>query len=68
MYTPEEQPTPDDDVFRHLATVYARNHATMWQGKPCNLKSKSDGFPDGIINGAKWYSFTGQYKESFICV
>lgn len=59
----EENPTPDDDVFRHLATVYAKNHATMWMGKPC--KPKSESFVGGIVNGAKWYTFVGQFPHSF---
>ncbi len=57
MYEPEENPTPDDDVFRHLATVYAKNHATMWMGTPC--KQNMEKFPGGIVNGAKWYTVIG---------
>lgn len=57
----EENPTPDDDVFRHLATVYAKNHATMWMGKPC--KPKSESFVGGIVNGAKWYTFVGGMQD-----
>ena len=59
----EENPTPDDDVFRHLATVYAKNHATMWMGKPC--KPKSESFVGGIVNGAKWYVLIGQFRVPF---
>ena len=57
MYEPEENPTPDDDVFRHLATVYAKSHATMWKGTPC--KHNMEKFPGGIVNGAKWYTVIG---------
>ena len=45
----KEHASPDDDVFQHLATVYATNHATMANGKPC--KGAREGFPNGIING-----------------
>ena len=41
--------SPDNDVFQHLASVYASNHTTMSQGKPC--KGSKEGFPNGIING-----------------
>lgn len=47
--------TPDDDVFKHLATVYAQNHPTMHKGTECHDTS----FPGGIVNGAAWYSFDG---------
>lgn len=61
---PKEHVSPDDDVFRHLATVYATNHATMSEGKPCP-NNKREGFPNGIINGAKWYAVTGKQNFSF---
>lgn len=50
---------PDDDVFRHLAGVYARHHATMWKGQPCYNSGRI--FPNGIINGAEWYTVTGNH-------
>jgi hypothetical protein len=49
--------SPDDDVFRHLATVYASTHPTMHLGQPCNNMDK--GFQGGISNGAAWYPLTG---------
>lgn len=47
--------TPDDDVFKHLATIYAQNHPRMHNGTECHDTS----FPGGIVNGAAWYSFDG---------
>ncbi|CAG9862374.1 unnamed protein product [Phyllotreta striolata] len=45
-------PTPDDDVFQHLARTYAKNHVNMYKGESCpNSKKK---FVDGIVNGASW--------------
>jgi carboxypeptidase D len=41
---------PDDDVFKHLATLYADNHKTMKTGTVCD----GDNFPGGITNGAAW--------------
>lgn len=58
----QEHPSPDDDVFQHLARVYATNHATMSEGKPCP-GNKQEGFPNGIINGAKWYAVTGGMQD-----
>ena len=40
--------TGDDDVFRHLASVYANSHPTMRQS-PCG----NEKFNSGIINGGK---------------
>ncbi|CAA2977101.1 carboxypeptidase M, partial [Olea europaea subsp. europaea] len=51
--TSQHSPTPDDDVFKHLAQVYSFSHETMYQGQPCPWDSK--GFPNGTTNGAKWY-------------
>lgn len=49
--------TPDDDVFRHLALTYSRNHPTMHQGQAC--KQGTPSFKNGITNGAAWYPLTG---------
>ena len=42
--------SPDDAVFRHLASVYANAHLDM---------HKSQEFPGGITNGAHWYPLSG---------
>merc|ERR1712137_34620 len=52
---------PDDDVFRHLAGVYAPHHAAMWKGQPCYNSGRI--FPNGIINGAEWYTVTGGMQD-----
>ena len=49
--------TPDDDVFHHLADVYAQHHSTMHLGLAC--KPGSPAFPNGTTNGAAWYPLTG---------
>ncbi|XP_007530354.1 carboxypeptidase N catalytic chain [Erinaceus europaeus] len=46
-------PTPDDKLFRTLARVYSYAHGWMYQGWNCG-----DYFPDGITNGASWYSLS----------
>ncbi|CAN7937576.1 unnamed protein product [Ixodes hexagonus] len=45
--------TPDDDVFKHIASVYSFNHANMYLGAPCSSDRQS--FPNGTTNGAAWY-------------
>ncbi|XP_046686727.1 carboxypeptidase M-like, partial [Homalodisca vitripennis] len=50
--------TEDDDVFKHLALVYARKHPTMHKGKACPNNYAKDTFPKGIVNGAEWYPLT----------
>lgn len=56
---PQASLSPDDDVFKHLASTYANNHLTMHKGRPC--KDDAQGFPGGITNGAAWYSVTGDF-------
>ncbi|KAG8523536.1 Carboxypeptidase N catalytic chain [Galemys pyrenaicus] len=46
-------PTPDDKLFQKLARVYSYAHGWMHQGWNCG-----DYFPDGITNGASWYSLS----------
>ncbi|XP_055857349.1 carboxypeptidase D [Episyrphus balteatus] len=55
-------PTDDNKLFQHLAKVYSHAHPTMHLGKPCPL-FKSEIFPDGITNGAQWYSVTGGMQD-----
>lgn len=52
--------TPDDDVFVHLASVYAKTHPTMHKGLPCHNSHNEEKFKDGIVNGATWYTLTGK--------
>ena len=51
--------SPDDAMFRRLATLYASNHATMKTGNVC----KGDNFPGGITNGAAWYDVPGGMED-----
>jgi hypothetical protein len=41
--------TPDDDVFRHLATSYSFNHRRMRNAAPCFPGDST--FPNGTTNG-----------------
>ncbi len=57
--------SPDDDVFKFLASTYADAHKTMhlenppWEcpGVPV------DHFEHGITNGAKWYNVAGGMQD-----
>ncbi|KAK5645310.1 hypothetical protein RI129_006610 [Pyrocoelia pectoralis] len=51
----------DDDVFRHLATVYANRHPKMHFGIACPDGGKN--FTGGITNGAAWYPFQGGMQD-----
>ncbi|XP_037900268.1 carboxypeptidase D isoform X2 [Glossina fuscipes] len=55
-------PTDDHELFKHLAKVYSKAHPTMHFGSPCP-KFKQEIFPDGIVNGAQWYSVTGGMQD-----
>ncbi|OPZ30448.1 MAG: Gingipain R2 precursor [Lentisphaerae bacterium ADurb.BinA184] len=47
-------PTPDDALYRHLATLYASLNPTM---------AASAEFPGGITNAADWYLATGEMAD-----
>ena len=56
--------TPDNDVFRFLASSYANAHPTMHHGKPsCPGVSVFDEFPSGITNGAAWQNSEGSMQD-----
>ena len=52
--------TPDHDLFKHLATIYASNHEDMFQGSGL---CKQQTFPNGITNGAEWYVVKGGMQD-----
>jgi len=58
--------SPDDATFRHLAEVYASNHAHMSKNDhaPCDGTASSNfARHGGITNGAKWYSVSGGMQD-----
>jgi carboxypeptidase D len=48
------EPSVDDDVFRHLCLVYSNAHTTM------HLSTE---FHNGITNGAEWYVLYGGMQD-----
>ncbi|XP_062990839.1 carboxypeptidase M [Elgaria multicarinata webbii] len=58
--SPRFSKTLDDDVFVHLASTYARNHAAMSKGTSCGY---GDEFPNGITNGYAWYKLQGGMQD-----
>ncbi|XP_067932330.1 carboxypeptidase D-like [Watersipora subatra] len=52
-------PSPDDAMFKQLASTYASNHKTMSDGHLCD----GDDFKDGITNGADWYDVPGGMQD-----
>ncbi|XP_068623289.1 carboxypeptidase D isoform X2 [Battus philenor] len=55
----EESRSPDHELFKHLALVYASRHVDMRLGNAC----KPENFTDGITNGAFWYSVQGGMQD-----
>ncbi|CAH8850264.1 unnamed protein product [Trichobilharzia szidati] len=52
--------SPDDETFKHLATVYSRAHKSMYLGRPkCDVIT----FPNGITNGNNWYPLQGGMQD-----
>lgn len=50
----QNSPTPDDALMRELALTYSKNHLTM---------HLSNRFPNGITNGAHWYTLYGGMQD-----
>ncbi|XP_069756337.1 carboxypeptidase N catalytic chain isoform X2 [Narcine bancroftii] len=50
-YRADVSSTPDHELFQKLARVYSYAHGWMHSGTNCG-----DYFPEGITNGASWYS------------
>lgn len=59
---PMYNPTQEDDLFKYLARTYSTAHSTMQQGSPCP-EFVNEKFPEGITNGAGWYSVTGGMQD-----
>ncbi|GFT10954.1 carboxypeptidase D [Nephila pilipes] len=56
--------SPDDEVFRRLASIYSNKHPTMHLGEPCKGQGKlNESFPGGITNGAAWYNVPGGMQD-----
>ncbi|XP_064476774.1 carboxypeptidase M-like [Ornithodoros turicata] len=60
-HSPQGSPTPDDDVFKHLSTVYASTHNTMHLSEVCPGKSYK--LKRGIINGANFSKVSGSVAD-----
>ena len=57
--------SPDDDVFRSLASTYANAHPQMHLDNPpweCT-EIPADHFKGGITNGANWYNVAGGMQD-----
>ncbi|KAL1501685.1 hypothetical protein ABEB36_006969 [Hypothenemus hampei] len=54
-----ESKSPDNEIFKELALLYAQNHELMKTGQAC----KNDNFPQGITNGAYWYEVKGGMQD-----
>merc|ERR1712218_512734 len=61
----EYSPSPDDETFKHIAQVYANNHARMSDPKTkgCDKPENSFAKQGGITNGAAWYSVAGGMQD-----
>lgn len=60
-----ERPSPDDDVFRHLALTYATSHPIMSGGQVCYdaCFAAEFKFDKGITVGSDWYSLYGGMQD-----
>merc|ERR1719309_480232 len=57
--------TPDNNMFRELAELYANKHTVMHKGLPCQgfVFANQDGFANGITNGAEWFVVRGGLQD-----
>ncbi|XP_030748149.1 carboxypeptidase D [Sitophilus oryzae] len=58
----QENPSPDDKLFKYLAKTYSDAHRTMHDGTACPM-FPNEKFKGGITNGAKWYQVTGGMQD-----
>uniref|UniRef100_A0A7G3A8P8 Putative carboxypeptidase d n=1 Tax=Lutzomyia longipalpis TaxID=7200 RepID=A0A7G3A8P8_LUTLO len=58
----QQNPTEEDELFKYLARTYSNAHTTMHNAVPC-IDFQSEYFPEGITNGASWYSVTGGMQD-----
>ncbi|XP_008293258.1 carboxypeptidase D isoform X2 [Stegastes partitus] len=56
-------PSPDDEVFKHVARVYSQENPQMHKGHPCVDLYPEEYFKDGITNGAQWYIVPGGMQD-----
>ncbi|XP_071636954.1 carboxypeptidase D-like isoform X2 [Temnothorax longispinosus] len=54
-----ESKSPDDNLFKYLAHVYADNHPQMRRGDACPPEI----FRSGVTNGAYWYEVIGGMQD-----
>ncbi|XP_011313662.1 carboxypeptidase D-like [Fopius arisanus] len=54
-----ESKSPDDNLFKYLAHIYADHHPVMHNGESC----PPDRFPGGVTNGAYWYEVVGGMQD-----
>lgn len=57
--------TPDDDIFRYLARLYAETHPEMHLSNMgnCTRYSQHKKFIGGITNGAEWSSLSNTMQD-----
>ncbi|XP_066520014.1 carboxypeptidase D isoform X2 [Hoplias malabaricus] len=57
--------SPDDAVFKMIATAYSKENSQMYDGYPCKdiLQYQYEHFQDGITNGAQWYNVAGGMQD-----
>ncbi|XP_025831016.1 carboxypeptidase D-like [Agrilus planipennis] len=55
----KESKSPDNELFKKLALVYAEKHPLMRRGNTC----PHDHFARGITNGAYWYEVNGGMQD-----
>ncbi|KAL3271052.1 hypothetical protein HHI36_021552 [Cryptolaemus montrouzieri] len=55
----KESKSPDNELFKKLASTYAQNHPVMKTGNGC----PNEHFSDGITNGAFWYELQGGMQD-----
>ncbi|GAB0099272.1 Carboxypeptidase D [Sergentomyia squamirostris] len=58
----KQNPTEENELFKYLARIYSNAHTTMHNAVPCK-NYLSEHFPEGITNGAAWYSVTGGMQD-----
>ncbi|XP_048374644.1 carboxypeptidase D [Sphaerodactylus townsendi] len=62
-YDKPVQTVENKETLKHLASMYANNHPTMYLGQSSCPNKSDENIPGGVMLGAEWHSHLGSMKD-----
>ncbi|KAL8198996.1 UNVERIFIED_CONTAM: hypothetical protein K2H54_031412 [Gekko kuhli] len=62
-YDKPVQTVENKETLKHLASLYAANHPTMYLGQSSCPNKSDENIPGGVMLGAEWHSHLGSMKD-----